>query len=162
DTAKLMLEGGSSGQALVPGQSDDSLLIRAIAGVGTKQMPPQPPRLTPLEHAMLRTWIDQGAKAPAGEIAQQPALAKTDPKWAFKKIKRPELPAVKDAGWCRNPIDHSTLARLEKAGIAPAPEADRITLVRRLSFDLIGLPPTITELDAALADQSPEWYDKVI
>src|SRR5262249_56502389 len=106
DTAKLIVEGGSSGPALVPGQSDDSLLIRAIVGAGAKQMPPQPPRLTPLEQATLRAWIDQGAKAPAGEIAQQPAVAKADAKWAFQRIRRPEIPAVQAAAWCRNPIDH--------------------------------------------------------
>jgi hypothetical protein len=89
-------------------------------------------------------------------------VAKADPRWALQRPRRPELPAVQGAAWCRTPIDHFVLARLEKAGIQPAAEADRITLVRRLSLDLIGLPPALAELHAAVNDPSPEWYEKVV
>ncbi len=81
--------------------------------------------------------------------------------WAFRAPQRPELPRVNNARWCRNPIDRFVLARLEKEGLAPAPEADRVTLIRRLSLDLTGLPPTIREVDDFLADKSDRAYEKV-
>src|SRR5207237_619440 len=82
--------------------------------------------------------------------------------WAFLKPETPHLPAVKDSSWVRNTIDSFILARLERAGLNPSAEADRTTLVRRLTLDLTGLPPTPAEVDAFLADQSPDAYEKVV
>src|SRR5262249_2903784 len=96
----------------------------------------------------LGRWIEQGAK--------------WQNHWAFIPPQRPALPAVKDAAWPRNPIDHFVLARLERAGLRPSPEAPRETLIRRVTFDLTGLPPTPEEIDAFLADRSPGAYEKVV
>src|SRR5262249_25163009 len=113
--------------------------------------------LTPEQVGVLRAWIDQGAKWPAEADQGDPA-----DHWAYKKPVRPKLPAVKDATWPRNGIDHFILARLEKEGLRPSPEAERATLVRRASLDLTGLPPSIAEVDAALNDKSLDWYEKVV
>src|SRR5262245_32757780 len=86
----------------------------------------------------------------AGETEEKP--------WAYRAPTRPELPAVKDRAWLRNPIDAFILAKLEAAGLRPAPEADRATLLRRVTFDLTGLPPTPEEMDAFVADRSPDAY----
>ncbi|HZT82316.1 MAG TPA: PSD1 and planctomycete cytochrome C domain-containing protein [Gemmataceae bacterium] len=159
DTAAGARTGGDSGPAVVPGKADASRLIQAVTGAeGVKAMPPKGPRLTAKEIAVLRAWIDAGAKGPANEIAEGPK--KTH--WAFLPPVRRDPPAVKNADWVRNPIDRFILARLEKQGIAPSPEADRITLVRRATLDLTGLPPTPEEVDAALRDPSPDWYEKVV
>ena len=104
--------------------------------------------VTPKELAVIKTWIEEGAKY--------------QKHWSLIAPSRPELPAVKNAAWVKNPIDRFILARLEKEGIAPAPEADRRTLIRRLSFDLTGLPPTPEEVDAFLADRSTDAYEKVV
>ncbi|HEX5273217.1 MAG TPA: DUF1549 and DUF1553 domain-containing protein, partial [Gemmataceae bacterium] len=103
-------------------------------------------------------WIDAGAKAPAGEVPQ--TIATASKHWAFRAPARPAVPAVKHAA--RNPIDNFIFARLEKEGIAPSPEADRVTLIRRLSLDLLGLPPTPREVDAFVNDRSPDAYEKVV
>jgi hypothetical protein len=121
-------------------------------------MPPAPKTaLTPGQIALIRTWIDQGAKSPAAELPDDPRNH-----WAFQATKRFPEPAVKDRAWVRTPIDNFILARLEKEGIKPSPEADRVTLVRRLSLDLTGLPPTPEQVQEALNDQSDSWYEKVV
>src|SRR5215467_12358119 len=82
--------------------------------------------------------------------------------WAFQAIRRPKVPAVALRTWVRNPIDHFVLARLEKEHIAPSPEADRVTLIRRLSLDLLGLPPSIREVDEFLHDDRPDAYERLV
>jgi mono/diheme cytochrome c family protein len=160
DTAAAALEGGNSGPAVVPGKSGDSLLIKAVtAADGVSAMPPKEPRLTPQQVAILRAWIDAGAKAPAGELAEAP---KATTHWSFRPPLRPAPPAVKDGAWVRNPIDRFVLARLDRDGIRPSPEADRVTLIRRLSLDLIGLPPTPQEVDAFVADARPDAYERLV
>jgi len=106
--------------------------------------------------------VAQGATVEAGKTA--PAGERKDARehWAFKAPVRPAVPAVKNKARVRNPIDNFILARLEKEKLKPAPEADKITLLRRLSLDLIGLPPTIGEVDAFLADKSPDAYEKQV
>ena len=121
-------------------------------------MPPEGKRLTEAQVKLLRDWIDAGAVWPDA-LAGDDAPWKRH--WAFRPPARPTLPAVQD-GWVRNPIDRFVLARLVKEGWKPSPEADRITLIRRLSLDLIGLPPTIEEVDAFLADKSQQAYEKVV
>src|SRR5207237_169341 len=103
--------------------------------------------------------IDQGADWP-----QMATIASAEQKthWAYVKPVRPELPVINDRAWPRNAIDYFVLARLEKEGLKPTPEADRLTLIRRLSLDLIGLPPTPEEADAFVKDNAPDAYEKLV
>ena len=107
-------------------------------------------------------WIDQGVKWPAGIVLKAAATDDKRNHWAFKAPVRPALPAVKESNWPRTAIDHFILARLEREGLKPSPEADQVTLLRRLYLDLIGLPPTPKEVDEYLADQNPRAYDAVV
>ena len=162
DTAASALKGGDSGVVIVPGKSADSKLIKAVAGLDdVAVMPPKGERLSDKEILLLRAWIDGGAKAPANEVAAQ-AIFDAKKHWAFVAPVRPELPPVKNTSWVRNPIDRFILARLEKERIAPSPEADRVTLIRRLSLDLLGLPPTIADVDAFVADTRPDAYERLV
>jgi hypothetical protein len=155
------LQGGDNGPAIVPGKSDDSRLIRYVAGVEDTVMPPENAgkSLTPEQVGVLRAWIDQGAKWP-DSLSRRGGTTSTH--WAFRAPVRPDVPKVKDAAWVRNPIDAFVLARLEKEGLKPSPEADKATLLRRLSLDLIGLPPSIAEIDTFLADSAPDAYSKQV
>jgi mono/diheme cytochrome c family protein len=141
----------SGGYAIVPGHASRSVLIgRVTAEDPHERMPPPKTnkRLTPAQIDLLRRWIDQGAG--------------WSEHWAFVPPKRPALPRVADRAWPRNAIDHFVLARLEAEGLAPAPQADKIRLIRRATLDLTGLPPTPAEVDAFLADQSPDAYEMVV
>jgi uncharacterized protein DUF1553/uncharacterized protein DUF1549/cytochrome c len=161
DSLAAALKGSISGRVIIPGDSGKSPLVRRLFGLDRPQMPYGGPPLAADEIALIRRWIDQGAPGP--DSTEAIAAASHPLKhWAYVKPVRPELPPVKDSAWCRNPIDRFVLARLEKEGLTPAPEADRVTLIRRLSLDLIGLPPTLQEVDDFLADRSPEAYDKVV
>ncbi len=160
DTKEVALKGGANGPALVVGQGDESLIVKHVFGLdGKKRMPMGHDPLTDAQARILKAWIDQGADWPATN-----SIASEDQKthWAYVKPKRPEIPAVKDANWCRNPIDNFVLARLEKEGLKPSPEADKTTLIRRLSLDLIGLPPTPEEVDAFVNDPSSNAYDTLV
>jgi hypothetical protein len=162
DTAAAVLKGGNSGPAVVPGKSGSSRLIQAVTGAAdVPAMPPKGPRLAAAEVERLRAWIDQGARAPAGEAAAI-SMAGRKKHWAFQPPVRPSEPAVRNTAWVRNPIDRFILARLEKEGVAPSPEADRITLIRRLSLDLLGLPPTPREVDAFVHDDEPAAYERLV
>ncbi len=162
DTAAHAMQGGNSGAVIVPGKSSASRLIQAVTGAkDVKAMPPDDrPRLSAAEIAVLRAWIDQGAKAPAKEDAV--AGAKGSEHWAFKPPARMTPPAVTDDAWVHNPIDRFVLARLEKEKIAPAPAADRATLIRRVSLDLLGLPPSPAEVTAFVNDPAPDAYEKLV
>src|SRR6185312_4065566 len=156
------LAGGDDGPVFVPGKSVESRLIRYVAGLDEDHtMPPEGlgKPLTPDQVGLLRAWIDQGADWP--EDAKSLATETSD-HWSFRRPIRPEPPEVKDPAWSRNPIDRFVLARLEREGLKPSPEADRTTLIRRLSLDLIGLPPTIAEVDGFVSDSSPDAYEKLV
>lgn len=160
DDKAAALKGGDSGPAFVPGQSKESLLIHAVSGLNPDlKMPKKGEPLTADEIGMLRAWIDQGAQRPDTTVAGKKNWKEH---WAFQAPVRPAVPAVKNARWAGNPIDRFILARLEKEKLKPSPETDKITLLRRLSLDLIGLPPTIAEVDAFLADKSPDAYQKQV
>ncbi len=138
-------------RALVAGKPDQSELYRRITeGEAARRMPPAKSgkHLTARQVELLRRWIEQGGK--------------WQKHWSLIPPKRPPLPGRAKDGWSRNAIDRFVLARLRQEGLRPSPEADRRTLIRRLSFDLTGLPPTPQEVDAFLADQSPEAYEKVV
>lgn len=137
--------------AIKPGQPEHSELIHRINATDElERMPPASTgrTLTPREISLLTEWIKQGAP--------------WQTHWAFVNPARPALPSVKNTAWPRNAIDHFVLARLEANGWQPAPEADRATLLRRVSLDLTGLPPTPPELDAFLNDKAPNAYEKVV
>ena len=120
DQKEAALKGGASGQDIKPGDSAGSRLIRLVTGADGKVMPPVGARLTAAEIESLRAWIDQGAPWSAGT-----GSAATGGHWAFQKIQRPNPPAVRDGAWPRNAVDNFILARLEKEGIAPSPEAGK-------------------------------------
>jgi len=153
--------GGDDGPAIVPGKGDASRLVRYVAGLDEDH--PMPPDgagepLTPDQVGLIRAWIDQGAAW--GDESKE--AAETSDHWAFRRPARPGPPAVADGSWPRNPIDRFVLARLERDGLRPSPEADRATLIRRLGLDLVGLPPTIAEVDAFVADDRPDAYDRLV
>jgi len=160
DSVAAILEGGSSGPAVVPGQSARSLLVHAVLGSdGAKLMPPKGPRLADAEVAVLRRWIDAGAKRPANEVI---AAARTQSShWAFQPVRRPQPPAS-GLQWARTPIDCFIYDRLRRENLQPSPEADRVTLIRRLHLDLIGLPPSPQEVAAFVADRRPNAYERLV
>ncbi len=157
DRKETVFKGGDSGKPIViPGQSSDSLLLQKVTSKDAEeQMPPKGDRLTEAQVALLRQWIDQGAQWP-----DDGAAGKTH--WAYVNPVRPELPKVSNPKWTRNPIDSFVLARLDQEKLKPAPEADRAVLLRRVSLDLAGLPPSLEEVDAFLADKTAGAYDKLV
>ena len=160
DSRAAALKGGLSGPVIIPGKSADSLLVRLVAGIeGDRLMPLGGPRLTDEQIGLIRAWIDQGASWSQGNGGQTSAETKH---WAYRRPVRPELPKVQQTSWLKNPIDNFVLARLEKEGIRPSPEADRTTLIRRVSLDLTGLPPSVEEVDAFLADKSSRAYENLV
>jgi hypothetical protein len=136
---------------ILPGDSAHSKMYLKVSNPNEALRMPPPysgRKLTPQQVETIKNWIDSGAK--------------WDMHWAFVPPKRPELPTVNDEKWARNPIDRFVLARLQSQGLKPAAEADKATLFRRVTFDLTGLPPTPAELQAFLADRSPDAYEKVV
>ena len=137
--------------AIAVGKPEESELVRRIFSTDPEQMmpPPSPHKSMTIEQKeLLKRWIADGAEY--------------QPHWSFIAPIRPEVPAVKDPSWVRNPIDNFILARIEAAGLTPAPEADRRTLARRLSLDLRGLPPTPDEVEAFVKDASPNAYEEYV
>ena len=160
DAKDVALQGGDLGTAIIPGRSADSLLVQFVAGaVPDKVMPRKGDRLTAAQVGLIRAWIDQGAVWP--EEASVKVPNKRD-HWAFKTPVRPPWPSVQNKAWVRNPIDQFVLARLERDGLSPSPEADRPTLIRRLSLDLLGLPPTPKEVDDFVNEARPKAYGEVV
>ena len=161
DQKTTAFKGGESGPAFVAGKSADSLLIHAVAGLkeGLARMPKKRDPLTAEQIGLLRAWIDQGA-----EWLERVSAESKDAKehWAFRAPVRPGVPEPKNKAWPRTPVDNFVLARLDKEGLRPAPEADKVTLLRRVSLDLIGLPPTIAETDGFVADKSSEAYENQV
>ena len=154
------LKGGDTGALLVAGDAGKSLLIQVVEGTHAEisRMPKKRDPLTPEQIALLRKWIEQGADWPDVAATEDARLKH----WAFKAPARPELPAAKNQRWVRNPVDAFILAKLDGEKLTPSPEADRTSLLRRLSLDLIGLPPTPQEVEAFLADKSPDAYGKQV
>ena len=159
DAGQFIHKGGKAGPAVVPGKPDESPLVQAVIGANDmERMPPEGSPLTAEQIAMLRKWIESGAKYPADEqIPPDPSEH-----WAFKAPQRPAVPAVKNAAWVRTPVDAFIAREHEKHGLVPKPESDKGTLLRRVYLDLIGLPPTREQLQAFLSDTSPDAYEKVV
>jgi hypothetical protein len=153
DSFDGVMKGGASGAVVVPGKSWQSVLMGRLAGeMGLPQMPLGFVPLSAREMSLIADWIDAGAKNTTA----------TTKHWAYTAPIRPSVPTPKSKGWVRNPIDAFVLARLEQEGFKPSPEADRTALVRRATLDLTGLPPTTQEVDAFLADRSPDAYEKLV
>ena len=157
---EAVLEGGSRGAALVPGKPEESLIIRAVRRSDDLQMPPDGP-LDAEQIELFVQWIRRDA---AWGKTSNTALG--DPNetghWSFRPVRRPDLPEVRQLAWVRNPIDRFVLARLEKEGLAPSPRADRRTLIRRLSLDLTGLPPSPEETAAFVEDARSDAYARLV
>jgi len=170
DSLDALLRGGESGPAIVRGEPSRSLLIRAVRHDGEVSMPPKK-KLAQHEIDALTAWVKMGAPWPGSHPSGKPAPnAKGEPQrdekagvfWAFRVPRDPGLPAVVDARWPHSPIDVFILARLEQAELRPAPPADRRTLIRRASFDLLGLPPTSGEVDAFMNDTAPLAFERAL
>ena len=168
DTREGLLKGGESGRpAIVPGKPGESPLIVAVKWGDPKfKMPPKPEhRLTDEQVANLEAWVQMGAPDPrtgASEQGGAPAGNAATSHWAFQKPTEPVVPAMKRGDCVKSPIDAFVLAKLEQKGLAPAPPADKRSLIRRATFDLTGLPPTPAEVAAFEADSSPEAFAKVV
>jgi len=164
DTREGILKGGETGPAIVPGNPEKSLLIKAVRYTDENlQMPPKNKKLSSEQIADLEAWVKMGAPDP--RTASQVSSRKTlDPSrhWAFQPVKMPSVPAVKNRRWIKTPVDAFILAKLEEKKITPSPPADRRTFIRRATFDLIGLPPTPEEVADYVADKSPDAAEKLI
>ena len=159
-SAASLLLGGSRGPAVVPGQPDRSPLLLAASGNYEVKMPPAGPPVPPDELRVLRAWI--GAKALwIGAPVSTAPTGKPLP-WSFRKPTSPAVPRVKNPAWVQNPIDAFILAKLEAKGLRPAPPADRRTLIRRVYFDLIGLPPAPERVERFAADSAPDAYPRLV
>jgi len=169
DSRDAMLAGGESGPAIVPGHPEKSLLVKAIHYRDETKMPPKG-QLRAGDIVALTKWIQQGAPWPQNKvearIAPKTSGFKITPKdrgfWSFRPVADPPMPGVLDVAWPRTAIDHFVLARLEASRLLPVEFADRRTLIRRATFDLIGLPPTPEEVDAFVNDPAADAFAKVI
>jgi len=164
DTRNGLLKGGDTGPAIVPGNAEKSLLIKAVRGDDPDlQMPPKGNRLSDEQIAALETWVKMGAPDPRIATADQKKWVDTAKgHWAWQPLVKPEVPEVKDAAWCQTPVDNFILSKLEAKGLKPNPPADRRTLIRRASFDLTGLPPSPEEVQNFVQDDSPDAFAKVV
>lgn len=160
DRSEAAFIGGDSGKAILRNDSAKSLLIQHVSGVDPDHiMPPEGQRLSSEQIGLLRTWIDRGATWP------ESATTEKNNHWAYQPLKRvvpPNSPNASGHDWVVNPIDHFVLEKLQSEGIRPSSQADRYTLLRRLSLDLTGLLPTIEQVDAFVGDNNPNAYEVVV
>jgi mono/diheme cytochrome c family protein len=154
---EAVLKGGTGGPAIVAGDAGSSKLIAMVERKGKVAMPPTKP-LTESEVAVLRTWIDGGAKWPENATAAAP---KPPQWWSFQPVKRPAVPKSGDS-WAKNALDEFILAKLKEQSLRPSPMADRATLARRAYFDLWGLPPTLNQVQEFVDDRSADAWPKLI
>ena len=169
DRHEAILSGGDSGPAVVPGKPQESLLVRAVKYQDPELKMPPKQRLSADQVGILMRWIELGAPWPeeesGGPDRRAPGLAVTDKDrdwWAFRKVSETPVPAVRKADWVSNPVDNFILAKLESGGFEPAAPASRRELIRRVYFDLIGLPPTYKEVESFAADDSPGAFEGLI
>ncbi|HUR59562.1 MAG TPA: PSD1 and planctomycete cytochrome C domain-containing protein [Opitutaceae bacterium] len=166
DTREAVLHGGNTGPAVVPGKPGESLLIQAITYKDEDlQMPPKGEKLSDAQIAILTEWVKRGAPDPRTLVAKGSSNAYGGvgkQHWAFQPVKKPAVPEVKNTAWVKNPVDNFVLAKLEAAGMTPNEPAAKATLIRRIYFDLIGMPPTVRDVQAFLNDNSPDAFAKVV
>lgn len=168
DSREHALKGGNSGPAIVPGNAEQSLLIRAVSHTHERLKMPPNGKLTGEQISDLRQWVDAGAHW--GDAAATPVSKKSEyvitseqrAFWAFQPVRKPAIPEVRNKAWTSTPIDRFIVARLEAKGLQPVKAADKSVLIRRATFDLTGLPPTPAEIDAFLDDPSSKAFVKVV
>jgi hypothetical protein len=168
DHRDALMAGGESGMVVVEGKPEDSLLIEAIDYTGSIQMPPDG-KLSDREIEVLKKWVSLGVPWPVEASSSAPGMrnpgsvTEQDRQfWSFRPIQEPELPSVRKAEWPRQPLDRFVLSRLEAEGLEPTSEVDRRNYIRRLSLDLIGLPPTESEITAFVNDESIDSYERLV
>jgi hypothetical protein len=162
DRRGAVLQGGDSGPAVVAGDPEKSLLVHAVRQDGDLKMPPKG-RLAVEQVQALTAWVRMGAPWPAEAGSGVASVGDVRSRhWAFRPVVKPAVPTVRSSDWLRTPVDAFVLAKLEAKGFASAPPADRRTLIRRLSFDLLGLPPKPEEVQAFEADTDNNAYEKLI
>jgi hypothetical protein len=167
DTAEGIAAGGSRGMITSMNEPAKSLLLHTVRYTDAElQMPPEG-KLPDEEIAVFERWINDGAVLPEYKVAPRPASHQIDYEsaqkfWSFQSLNSASVPAAGESDWVRRPLDAFILARLSEHKLAPNPEADRATLLRRLTFDVIGLPPTPEELDTFVNDQSPDATEKAV
>ena len=161
DSAQAVAQGGRSGPVIKPGDPSNSPLYQRIASQDKAVRMPLGGTALPEETvALIRTWIEHGA--PGLPSPDGPGTGAAAKHWAYIPPVRPAIPAVHNQAWVRNPVDAFILSRLEKEGLQPSPEASRETLIRRVSLDLIGIPPTPKEIDEFLNDARPDAYERLV
>ncbi len=160
DSTAALLKGGDTGPAIVPDKPDESRLILAIRQTDPDFSMPPKGKLTDKQIADLTQWVKDGAYYPETKATGKPTR---DPNhWSFQPPQWPVRPVVKNANWPQSPLDEFTLAKMEAAGVSPSPRAGKRTLLRRVTYDLIGLPPTPEEMTAFLSDESPDAFARVV
>jgi hypothetical protein len=169
DTREGVMKGGEGGAALVPGDAEKSLLIQAVRYEDKDtQMPPNKDggkKLSDAQIAVLTEWVKMGAPDPrtASAVKKLTGLTKSAREhWSFQPVKKPTVPVVKNRAWCATPVDAFILEKIESKGMSPSPMADKETLLRRATYDLIGLPPSPQEIEDFLKDESPYAFSKVV
>ncbi|MDB6154733.1 MAG: hypothetical protein JWL90_3186, partial [Chthoniobacteraceae bacterium] len=167
DNREVTLKGGENGAAVKPGDPANSLLITAVNYKDKDlQMPPKGEKLSDAQIADLTTWVKMGAPDPRSAPAKGGKLSGLTDKarhhWAYQPVTRPAVPVVQNRTWPSTPVDAFILQKLEQKGMVPSPGADKATLLRRATYDLTGLPPTLEEFNAFTVDESPDAYSKVI
>jgi len=166
ETRQSVLAGGDTGPAIEPGNPDKSLLIQAVRYLDEDlQMPPKGEKLSDEKIADLVTWVKMGAPDPRVSNSggtNQSAKASARDHWSFQPIKNPPVPEIQAKDWAKSPVDNFIIAKLEDHGMKPNPIADKRTLIRRATFDLIGLPPSQQEIKDFLEDESPDAFAKVV
>ena len=165
-TRAQVLEGGETGPGIFVGNSISSALVHRISGLDTEQsMPPEGDRMSPEEIGLIRAWIDQGAVWPASEETADPRIESYKSHWAFQPLRQPPLPTLyesTDSTWIKTPVDRFIAQKLAEGSLKPAPVASRYELLRRVYFDLTGLPPTPDQIRAFMSDTRPDAYAQLI
>jgi mono/diheme cytochrome c family protein len=170
DSRKAILAGGEQGPSIVPGEPDRSLLVKAVRQTDDEIKMPPTAKLSNRQIDDLAQWVRMGAPWTGGDVVAAPVKPAPDfqvadkdrAHWAFRRVKRPPIAAVRDRGHVQNPIDSFVLARLEPRGLQLSPPAARRDLARRVYFDLLGLPPAPEEIDTFVSDDRPDAYERLI
>ncbi|WP_428308140.1 PSD1 and planctomycete cytochrome C domain-containing protein [Lacipirellula sp.] len=168
DDRNGLIAGGNRAAAVVPGKPEESLLLRAVSYADKRLQMPPGEQLSPEQIADLTQWIADGAAWPSEQAAIDVSAPNAEydrlrrEHWAWQPLQSVEPPTAEPESWPRDAVDHFVLAKLNAENLQPVADADRLTLIRRVTFDLTGLPPTLAEVDAFLADQSPDAYEQVV
>ncbi|AMV38136.1 PSD1 and planctomycete cytochrome C domain-containing protein [Planctomyces sp. SH-PL62] len=168
DDLNGLVQGGDRGEAVVPGKPEESLLLQSVAHLDDAPRMPPKKKLSDEQVADLTRWVAEGAAWPAEAVAASQSTSNEEyarlraEHWAWQPLKDAAPPDVRDAAWPRGDVDRYILASLERESLAPVGDADRTTLIRRVSFDLTGLPPTPEEISAFLADDASDAFAKVV